>query len=114
MDDIAAHGEVPNTRAYDMRRLDAVPDEIEIVPEGQRSRSGTQSRSRAASVLSGSSRPQTPGGSPIPRTVVDKVDDKPSYGEVEGTLAKEQRMADAEPDEVRTPSAGKTVSSQGR
>ena len=54
------------------------------------------------SQLSGASgsRPQTPGGSPIPKTVVEKVDFKPSHGEVEGTLAKEQRMADAMPDEV--------------
>lgn len=43
----------------------------------------------------------SPGGSPIPKTVVEKVDDKPSYGEVEGTPAKEMRMADAMPDEVR-------------
>ena len=33
--------------------------------------------------------------------MVERVDDKPSYGEVDGTLAKEQRMADAAPDEVR-------------
>ena len=100
VDDRAAHGEVPGTPAYEKRTQDAVPDEIEIVPEGRRSRSGTQSRSRSNSLLP-NSRPQTPGGSPVPRTVVEKVDDKPSYGEVDGTLAKELRMADAEPDEVR-------------
>ena len=59
------------------------------------------------SVLSGTgsasgSRPGTPGGSPIPKTVVEKVDDRPSHGEVDGTSAKEMRMADAMPDEVRT------------
>ena len=81
-----------------MRMQDAVPDELEIVPEGQRSRSGT--RSRAASNLSTSSRPDTPGGSPVPKTVVERVDDKPAYGEVEGTLAHEMRSADAAPDEV--------------
>nr|POE69072.1 hypothetical protein CFP56_72779 [Quercus suber] len=99
VDDQPAHGEVPNTAAYDMRRQDAVPDEIEVVPEGARSRSGT--RGRTMSNLSISSRPQTPGGSPIPKTVVDRVDDKPAHGEVEGTLAKEMRSADAAPDEVR-------------
>lgn len=48
------------------------------------------------------SRPATPGGTPIPKTIVEKVDFKPSYGEVEGTPAKEMRMADAMPDEVRS------------
>ena len=32
---------------------------------------------------------------------MDKVDFKPSHGEVDGTKAKEMRMADALPDEVR-------------
>lgn len=114
VDDKAAHGEVPGTPAYNLRTQDAVPDEVEIVPEGRRPRSGTQSRSRASSMLDASSRPQTPGGSPIPRTIVDRVDNKPSHGEVEGTLAKEMRMADAEPDEVRTPVQGAVASSDGR
>ncbi|KAK5121146.1 hypothetical protein LTR85_005630 [Meristemomyces frigidus] len=100
VDDRPAHGEVPGTPAYEMRTKDAVPDEVEIVPEGKRSRSGTQSRGRSMSHLSQGSRPNTPGGSPIPKTVVERVDDKPAHGEVEGTLAKEMRMADAEPDEV--------------
>lgn len=51
--------------------------------------------------MSTGSRPETPGGSPVPKTVVERVDDKPAYGEVEGTEAKEMRMADAMPDEVR-------------
>lgn len=99
VDDEPAHGEVPNTLAYNMRRQDAVPDEIEVVPEGARSRSGT--RSRAMSTLSSSSRSHTPGDSSVPKTVVERVDDKPAHGEVDGTLAKEMRSADAEPDEVR-------------
>jgi len=107
VDDKAAHGEVPGTPAYDLRTQDAVPDEVEIVPEGRRSRSNTShSRGRASSALSGGSasgsREPTPGGSPIPKTVVEKVDDKPSHGEVDGTPAKEMRMADAMPDEVRS------------
>ncbi|KAK4504047.1 hypothetical protein PRZ48_004962 [Zasmidium cellare] len=101
VDDSAAHGEVPGTPAYEMRMRDAVPDEIEIVPEGKRSRSATASRSRSASHLSADSRPQTPGGSPVPRTVVERVGDKQHYGEVEGTVAHQQRMMDAKPDEVR-------------
>ncbi|KAK3617675.1 hypothetical protein LTR56_025142 [Elasticomyces elasticus] len=103
VDSTPAYGEVPGTHAYSIRTADAVPDEVEIVPEGARSRSGT--RSRAMSNLSemsgrGSPRPSTPGGTVIPKTVVERVDDKPAFGEVEGTLAKELRAADAEPDEV--------------
>jgi hypothetical protein len=112
VDDTAAHGEVPGTPAYKMRTQDAVPDEIEIIPEHQRSRSATLSRSRAASTLSATSRPQTPGGSPVPRTVVEKVDNMPRHGEVEGTLAHEKRLADAVPDEVRT--VGDVPSPNGR
>lgn len=103
VDDRPAYGEVPGTSAYDMRTKDAVPDEVEIVPEGQRSRSGTRSRALSGLGEGGGadgSRPATPGGTPIPKTVVERVDDKPAHGEVEGTLAKEMRMADAEPDEV--------------
>lgn len=101
MDDSAAHGEVPGTPAYNLRTQDAVPDEIEVVPEGRRSRSSTFGRGRAASQLSTGSRPGTPGDSPVPKTIVERVDDKPAYGEVDGTAAKEMRMADATPDEVR-------------
>lgn len=102
VDDAPAHGEVPGTPAYEQRTKDAVPDEVEVVPEGKRARSGTASRSRALSQLSegGGSRPSTPGGTPVPKTVVERVDDKPAYGEVEGTAAREMRMADAAPDEM--------------
>jgi hypothetical protein len=96
VDDIPAHGEVPGTDAYNKRLLDAVPDEVEVVPDGQRSRSNT-TRSRAASNLSTNSG----ASSPIPRTVVERVDDRPAHGEVEGTAAHEMRLADAEPDEVK-------------
>merc|ERR1712072_216780 len=101
IDDKASHGEVPGTSAYEQRTQDAVPDEVEVVPEGKRPRSGTAaSRARGISNASGNSRPSTPGGTPVPRTVVERVDDKPAYGEVAGTQAHEMRMADAEPDEV--------------
>jgi len=93
VDDEPAHGEVPGTDAYKKRTQDAVPDEVEIVPEG--------SRSRSASRVSASDRPLTPGGTPVPRTVVEKIDpDKPSYGDVPGTHAHQLRLADAEPDVV--------------
>ncbi|EKG18158.1 hypothetical protein MPH_04547 [Macrophomina phaseolina MS6] len=95
VDDQPSYGEVPGTPAYKMRMQDAVPDEVEIVPEG--------GRSRSTSMLSASGRPSTPlspGGTPIPKTVVERVDDKPSHGEVPGTVAYEQHRADAIPDVI--------------
>ncbi|OJD35759.1 uncharacterized protein BKCO1_1500069 [Diplodia corticola] len=95
IDDEPSYGEVPGTSAYNMRTQDAVPDEVEIVPEG--------GRSRSTSRLSVSDRPTTPlspGGTPIPKTVVEKVDDTPSYGEVPGTAAYASHQADAVPDVV--------------
>ena len=83
---------MPGTEAYNIRTQDAVPDEIEIVPEG--------SRSRSSSRVSQDSKARSPSGTPIPRTVVEKVDDTPSHGEVPGTHAHELRKADAEPDEI--------------
>lgn len=82
------HGEVPGTSAYDIRRQDAVPDELEVVPEG--------SRSRKSSNVSGPASPS----SPIPKTVIEKVDSNPSHGEIPGTEAHAMRQADAAPDEV--------------
>lgn len=98
VDDEPSHGEVPGTAAYNLRTQDAVPDQVEVVPEGQRSRSSS------LAVGSGG-RPSTPGGSPIPRTIIEKVEpDNPSHGEVPGTAAFDMRKADAEPDEVVTSS----------
>ncbi|RJE20272.1 hypothetical protein PHISCL_07381, partial [Aspergillus sclerotialis] len=88
-----AHGDVPGTQAYEQRSQDAVPDEIEVVPEG--------SRSRSHSRVGLQDRPSTPGGSPIPQTLVEKVDpNSPSHGDIPGTSAYEQRKADAVPDFV--------------
>ncbi|KAL4808952.1 hypothetical protein BDV18DRAFT_133579 [Aspergillus unguis] len=87
VDDEPSHGEVPGTNAYQKRELDAVPDEVEVI-----------SRSRSPS-----SRSVTPGGTRIPRTVVEKVDPgQPSYGDVPGTEAYDKRRADAIPDMVTT------------
>lgn len=86
---------MPGTAAYNIRTQDAVPDEIEVIPDGQRSRS--------ASHLRDDDRPSTPGGTPVPKTVVEKVDpEQPGYGDVPGTAAYEMRTADAKPDEVVT------------
>ncbi|KAK4251850.1 hypothetical protein C7999DRAFT_27530 [Corynascus novoguineensis] len=47
------------------------------------------------------SKPTTPArASPIPRTRVERVDDKPAYGEVPGTPAYRLREGDAAPDEI--------------
>ncbi|EAW11422.1 DUF5102 domain-containing protein [Aspergillus clavatus NRRL 1] len=93
VDDKPAHGEIPGTSAFEKREHDAVPDEIEVIPDG--------SRSRSSSTVGSQKRSLTPGGSPIPRTVVEKVGpNQPSHGEVPGTLAYDKRRADAVPDVV--------------
>jgi hypothetical protein len=90
VDDSPSYGEVPATEAYEKRQADAVPDLV--VKTGDRSRStSTSTRSRAES---------TPGDLPIPITKVEKVDSKPSHGEVPGTEAYEMRKGDAQPDVV--------------
>lgn len=92
VDDEPAYGEVPGTTAYSLRTQDAVPDEIEVVPEGQRSRSA----SRVS--LADTDRPKSPA---VPKIVAEKLEpEKPSYGDVPGTAAYEMRKADAKPDEI--------------
>ncbi|RAL11257.1 uncharacterized protein BO97DRAFT_406215 [Aspergillus homomorphus CBS 101889] len=92
VDEDPAHGEVPGTSAYEIRTQDAVPDQVEVIPDG--------SRSRSTSMSGQQQRPMTPS-SPIPRTVVEKVDlDQPSHGDIPGTPAYELRKADAVPDVV--------------
>ena len=93
VDSSPSHGEVPGTPAYEKRLRDAVPDEIEIIPEGQRSRASSRAMASPSST--------SPSRSPIPMTRVEKVDvTSPSYGEVPGTLAWEKRKADAVPDSI--------------
>ncbi|CAG8953522.1 hypothetical protein HYFRA_00009979 [Hymenoscyphus fraxineus] len=82
-------GEVPGTAAHEKRLADAVPDLV--VKSGERSQSPSSNRFRANS---------TPGDLPIPTTKVEKVDSKPSHGEIPGTEAFELRKGDAEPDQV--------------
>lgn len=86
-----------------MRRQDAVPDEIEVIPEGSLSRSNSRANLQ---------RPLTPGGTPMPKMVVEKVDPSwPSHGDVPGTAAYEIRRADAAPDVVlKAPEPGKKSS----
>lgn len=96
VDEEPAYGDVPGTAAYKMRAADAVPDEVEIVPDGQRSRS--QSRVNLGDVPS----PDGPRKMPsVPSLVVEKIDpEEKHYGDVPGTAAFEMRKADAEPDEI--------------
>lgn len=101
VDDDPRHGEVPGTPAYDKRRQDAVPDEVEVIHEGSLSKRSSRQFLDP---------PLTPGGTPIPKTVVEKIDPaSPSYGEEPGTPAYKKRLADATPDLVlknSDPSAG--------
>jgi len=101
IDNEPSYGEVPGTPAYEKRILDAVPDEVEVLsPEpGLRSKRSSQFLEP----------PTTPGGTIIPRTVVEKLDpDETSYGEEPGTAAYIQRQMDAAPDVIlKTPAPGK-------
>jgi len=99
VDDSLSHGEVPGTPAYEQRVADAVPDEVEVLPEGRLSKRSSQYLEP----------PRSPGGTTIPRTVVEKVDPaSPSHGDVPGTEAYEQRKADATPDIIlKAPEPGR-------
>lgn len=75
-----------------------MPDEVEVVPEGQASRRG--------SIAIETPRSGTPGGTSIPKTVVEKIDPgSPSHGDVPGTAAHALRKADAVPDVVKPASS---------
>ncbi|KHJ35505.1 hypothetical protein EV44_g1464 [Erysiphe necator] len=82
-----SHGEVPGTEAHEVRAADAAPDLVIKVTSGH-SRPWSN-RARASS---------TPGDRPIPITKVERIDRRPSYGEIPGTLAYEARRKDAIPD----------------
>ena len=100
VDDTPSHGQVPGSAAYKQRLQDAVPDEVETISESRRSRA-TSTASQEA--------PRTPGGTIIPKTVVEKVDpSSPSYGDVPGTEAYAKRLADSTPDVVlKAPEPGR-------
>ncbi|RDW63915.1 hypothetical protein BP5796_10417 [Coleophoma crateriformis] len=97
-----SYGEVPGTEAFKMRTGDAIPDEIALV---------TDVRDADLDTTYDDARPTTPGGRPIPITVVERVDETVSYGEVPGTAAHEMRAADAVPDMVVRGSAHNSRSS---
>lgn len=72
-----------------MREGDAAPDEIAIIPDlSLKTDVGGRERSRE--------RPLSPGGHPIPKTVVEESPD--TAGSVEHTEDKAKHRADAPPD----------------
>ena len=83
----ASYGEVPGTTAYTLREADAEPDEILKAPPVE----GTPSEHL---------KHISHDTSPVPKTVVTKVDHNPSYGEMKGTEAYRKRERDAAPDVV--------------
>jgi len=79
--------------AYKMRTHDAVPDEVEVIPEGRTSRRGSWVNEELGN--------DSARATPIPKTVVEKIDtEKPGHGEVPGTTAYKTHRADAVPDEI--------------
>jgi hypothetical protein len=93
VDNEPSYGEVPGTDAYEKRTGDAAPDEIAVVEDP----------TSATPALDASSappeRPTTPGGQPIPKTVLDEAADEP--GAEPRHSHEHLHEADALPDEVR-------------
>ncbi|KAI1345250.1 hypothetical protein F5Y15DRAFT_410917 [Xylariaceae sp. FL0016] len=83
-----SYGEVPGTEAYEMRTNDAAPDEIAIVEDKDNTLQPTSQE-----------RPTTPGGHPIPKTVVDESADVP--GSATHHYHEDLHKADAAPDMIR-------------
>ena len=91
VDDKPAYGEVPGTKAYDLREEDALPDEIAYIPETK-------------SAMETPASP-TPGGKPIPVTVVEESPD------VEGSVThpEVEKRHDSDPQPDVLVKADKTV-----
>lgn len=121
VDDQPSHGEVVGSAAYQIRRQDAVPDEVEIIPDGQLSKRSSKQNLEGPLASGGTPRtvgkaetdsPSGPlkspsfyqtsdlGNMPIPETVVTRVDDDLAHGEIPGTKAAEIRKQDAKPDKT--------------
>jgi hypothetical protein len=100
VDDKPAYGEVPGTAAYQLREEDAAPDEIAYVPEPS-----SDTEPGPGSEQDGTS--PTPGGQPIPKTVVEESPD------VEGSVThpeiEKRHEADPHPDVVLKADGQKVV-----
>ena len=91
VDDGESYGEVPGTVAYEMRAQDAIPDELEVIPEGGDKGMSVGKEDQA----------KTPGTASIPKTVVEMIDSTPpSHADVHGTAAHSNRRADAVPNVI--------------
>jgi len=89
VDDKPAYGEVPGTQAYRLREGDAEPDEIAIIPDpSEPSKPEPEVPARSP----------TPGGHPIPKTVVEETPD--TEGSVTHPENRQRRLSDARPDVV--------------
>lgn len=89
VDNEPSYGEVPGTEAYKLREGDAEPDEIAILPKGNNETEGEKQEKDIKS-------PSTPGGHPIPKTVVEEA-----WGNSEVQSRPETKYkADAAADEV--------------
>ena len=97
----SGHGNFWGQAAHSTHRADAVPNVVMQAPNS------TQNSSHPSATSSVLKEP------PVPKTVVTKVDGKPSHGEVPGTEAHEIRKADAEPDAIEKKGdvSGKSISS---
>lgn len=109
VDDEPSHGQISGIHAHEDRAIDAQPEAAAIKP----------AELLARLHIAIEDCPTTPGGRPIPTTVVEKLDpESPSHGEVPGTPAHEMRMADAVPDVVlrASPRGGRasSISSMSR
>ena len=79
-----SHGDVPGTTAHTKRQADAIPDIIRPASDHSTEANAAEAASRT----------------PVPRTMITRVDSKPSHGEVPGTEAYDLRKGDARPDVV--------------
>lgn len=101
VDSEPSYGEVPGTDAYKMRIEDAQPDQIAVMP-------GDESTKPKSLPID---RPSTPGGHPIPITVVEKVDAlSETLRGLPGTSSRHVHKADAEPDVVLDSSEARRMS----
>ncbi|KAL2023200.1 hypothetical protein VTK56DRAFT_3323 [Thermocarpiscus australiensis] len=103
VDDKPAYGEVPGTKAYRMREEDAAPDEIAIIPDPSDPPPAEPEPERVA-------RPPTPGGRPIPKTVVEEAPD--AEGAVTHPEIEQRHKSDPHPDFV-VKADGQTVAEGG-
>ncbi|PSS03602.1 hypothetical protein BD289DRAFT_478436 [Coniella lustricola] len=85
-----SYGEVPGTEAYKMREEDAEPDEIAIVAPQEQEAAGSESEQRDIKS------PSTPGGHPIPKTVVEES----SGNSVAQSHPEMMHKGDSTPDEL--------------